>query len=83
VTDSTIFDRSPEIRREPRIAVTGDCGEDGLGVIRGLVAETPSGMRMALEHDTHHGPAMREMLRDADTRVDHMGGERVTVGTAP
>jgi release factor glutamine methyltransferase len=83
VTDSTIFDRSPEIRREPRIAVTGDCGDDGLGVIRGLVAETPSGMRMALEHDTHHGPAMREMLRDADTRIDHMGGERVTVGLAP
>jgi release factor glutamine methyltransferase len=83
VTDSTIFERSPEIQREPRIAVTGDCGEDGLGVIRGLVAETPSGMRMALEHDTHHGPAMREMLRDADTRIDHMGGERVTVGFAP
>lgn len=83
VTDSTIFDRSPEIQREPRIAVTGDCGEDGLGVIRGLIAETPSGMRMALEHDTHHGPAMREMLRGATTRRDHMGGERVTVGIAP
>jgi release factor glutamine methyltransferase len=83
VTDSTIFERSPEIRHEPRIAVTGDCGEDGLGVIRGLVAETPSGMRMALEHDTHHGPAMREILRDATTMRDYMGGERVTVGTAP
>jgi release factor glutamine methyltransferase len=83
VTDSTIFERSPEIRREPRIAVTGDCGEDGLGVIRGLVAETPSGLRMALEHDTHHGPAMREMLRDATTMRDYMGGERVTIGYAP
>jgi release factor glutamine methyltransferase len=83
VTDSTIFDRSPEIRREPRIAVTGDCGEDGLEVIRGLVGETPSGMRMALEHDTHHGPVMREMLRDATTMRDYMGGERVTVGVAP
>ncbi len=83
VTDSTIFERSPEIQHEPRIAVTGDCGEDGLGVIRGLVAETPSGMRMALEHDTHHGPAMREMLRDANTMRDYMGGERVTVGVAP
>jgi release factor glutamine methyltransferase len=82
VTDSTIIDRSPEIRREPRIAVTGDCGEDGLGVIRGLVGETPSGMRMALEHDTHHGPTMREMLRDATTMRDYMGGERVTVGFA-
>jgi release factor glutamine methyltransferase len=83
VTDSTIFDRSPEIQREPRIAVTGDCGEDGLGVIRGLVEETPSGWRMALEHDTHHGPAMREMLRDATTMRDYMGGERVTVGVSP
>ncbi|MGB7589563.1 MAG: HemK/PrmC family methyltransferase [Solirubrobacterales bacterium] len=83
VTDETIFDRSPEIQREPRIAVTGDCGEDGLGVIRGLIEETPSGWRMALEHDTHHGPAMREMLRDANTMPDYMGGERVTVGLAP
>jgi release factor glutamine methyltransferase len=83
VTDSTIYDRSPEIQREPRIAVTGDCGEDGLGVIRGLVEQTPSGQRMALEHDTHHGPAMRELLRDATTMRDYMGGERVTVGIAP
>lgn len=83
VTDQTICERSPEIRREPRIAVTGECGEDGLGVIRGLVAETPRGWRLALEHDTHHGPAMREMLREATTLHDHMGGERVTVGTAP
>ena len=37
VTDATIYERSPEIRREPRIAVTGDCGEDGLGVIRRLI----------------------------------------------
>jgi release factor glutamine methyltransferase len=83
VTDETIDERSPEIKREPRIAVTGDCGEDGLGVIRGLVAETPSGWKMAMEHDTHHGPAMRELLRDATTLRDYMGGERVTVGLAP
>jgi release factor glutamine methyltransferase len=83
VTDSTISERSPEIRREPRIAVTGSCGEDGLGVIRGLIEETPSGWRMALEHDTHHGPAMRELLRDATTMQDYMGGDRVTVGFAP
>jgi release factor glutamine methyltransferase len=83
VTDSTIFERSPEIQREPRIAVTGDCGEDGLGVIRGLIAETPSGWQMVMEHDTHHGPAMREMLRDATTLRDYEGDERVTVGFAP
>jgi release factor glutamine methyltransferase len=83
VTDETIDERSPEIKREPRIAVTGDCGEDGLGVIRGLIAETPSGWKLAMEHDTHHGPAMREMLRDATTMRDYMGDERVTVGVAP
>jgi release factor glutamine methyltransferase len=84
VTDSTIYERSPEIQREPRIAVTGDCGEDGLGVIRGVLAEIPSGWMVAFEHDTHHGPAMREMLGDdANTRTDYMGGERVTVGHAP
>ena len=83
VTDSTIFERSPEIRREPRIAVTGNCGEDGLGVIRGVLAEIPSGWKVAFEHDTHHGPTMREMLADANTRTDYMGGERVTVGTVP
>ncbi len=83
VSDSTIFERSPEIQREPRIAVTGSCGEDGLGVIRGLVEETPSGWRLAMEHDTHHGPAMRELLRDATTLRDYEGDERVTVGFAP
>jgi release factor glutamine methyltransferase len=83
VTDSTIFERSPEIQREPRIAVTGDCGEDGLGVIRGLIGETPSGWKLAMEHDTHHGPAMRELLRDATTLQDYEGDERVTVGFAP
>ena len=83
VTDSTIFERSPEIQKEPRIAVTGDCGEDGLGVIRGLIGETPSGWKLAMEHDTHHGPAMRELLRDATTLQDYEGDERVTVGFAP
>jgi release factor glutamine methyltransferase len=83
VTDETIFERSPEIQKEPRVAVTGDCGEDGLGVIRGLIAETPSGWKLAMEHDTHHGPAMRELLRDATTLQDYEGDDRVTVGYAP
>jgi release factor glutamine methyltransferase len=83
VTDATINDRTPEIQREPRIAVTGDCGEDGLGVIRGVLSEIPSGWRVAFEHDTHHGPTLREMLDDAKTLTDYMGGERVTVGRVP
>lgn len=83
VTDETIYDRSPEIQKEPRVAVTGDCGADGLGVIRGLIAETPSGWKLAMEHDTHHGEAMRELLRDATTLQDYEGDDRVTVGLAP
>jgi release factor glutamine methyltransferase len=83
VTETSIDERSPEIRREPEIAVMGESGDDGLGVIRGLLAETPSGWRVALEHDTHHGPAMRELLREAETRTDYRGDERVTVGFVP
>jgi len=83
VTDETIYDRSPEIQKEPRVAVTGDCGADGLGVIRSVIEGTPSGWKLAMEHDTHHGPAMREMLRDATTLQDYEGDDRVTVGYAP
>lgn len=83
ITEGTIGERSPEIRCEPKIAVQGDSGDDGLGVIRSLIDETPSGWRMALEHDTHHGPAMHELLNEAETRTDYRGDERVTVGLAP
>lgn len=88
ITETSIDERSPEIRREPKIAVQGDSaegdsGRDGLDIIRGLIEETPSGWRLALEHDTHHGPAMRELLREAETRIDYRGDERVTVGLAP
>lgn len=88
ITNTSIDERSPEIRREPRVAVqgdpdAGDAGEDGLDIIRGLIEETPSGWQMALEHDTHHGPALRELLREAETRTDYRGDERVTVGLAP
>lgn len=88
ITNTSIDERSPEIRREPRVAVQGDpnegdAGEDGLDIIRGLIEETPSGWRMALEHDIHHGPAMRALLSKAETRSDYRGDERVTVGNAP
>ncbi|MFT3866573.1 MAG: HemK/PrmC family methyltransferase [Solirubrobacterales bacterium] len=83
ISDETIDQRTPEIHAEPLIAITADCGPDGLGVIRGLIAETPSGTRMALEHDTHHGPAMQELLDEAETLRDYEGNERVSVGLAP
>jgi release factor glutamine methyltransferase len=83
ISDETIDQRSPEIHAEPLIAITADCGSDGLGVIRGLIAETPSGTLMAMEHDTHHGPAMQELLNEAETLRDYEGNERVSVGKAP
>jgi release factor glutamine methyltransferase len=83
ISDETIDQRSPEIHAEPLIAITADCGADGLGVIRGLIAETPSGTLMAMEHDTHHGPAMQELLNEAETLRDYEGNERVSVGKAP
>jgi len=83
VTDETVQTRPPEIRREPRVAVITNPGVGELDVIRGVVAETPSGCLMALEHDAHHGPAMRELLNDATTMRDYMGNERATVGRAP
>jgi release factor glutamine methyltransferase len=84
LTERSLLQRPLEmIRYEPKIAVMQGSGDDGLGVIRELIAETPSGWRMALEHDTHHGATMRALLRDANTRIDYMGGERVTVGLAP
>ena len=83
ISDETIDQRSPEIHAEPLIAITADCGPDGLGVIRGLIAETPSGTKMAMEHDTHHGPAMQELLNEAETLRDYQGNERVSVGKAP
>jgi release factor glutamine methyltransferase len=83
ISDETVDQRTPEIHAEPLIAITADCGPDGLGVIRGLIAETPSGTLMAMEHDTHHGPAMQELLNEAETLRDYEGNERVSVGKAP
>jgi release factor glutamine methyltransferase len=83
VTDETVQSRPPEIRREPRVAVITDPGVGELDVIRSVVAETPSGCLMALEHDSHHGPTMRELLNDATTMRDYLGNERATVGRAP
>jgi release factor glutamine methyltransferase len=83
VTDETVQSRPPEIRREPRVAVITNPGVGELDVIRGVIAETPSGCLMALEHDAHHGPTMRELLNEATTMRDYLGNERATVGRAP
>jgi release factor glutamine methyltransferase len=72
----------PEITKyEPRSALIG--GPDGLDAIRSLVAEAPSGTRLALEHAPDQAAAVRELLREAETRRDLGGRERVTVGSVP
>ena len=72
---------TPEITRyEPRGALTS--GADGLDAIRALVAQAPSGQRLALEHGSEQGEAVRGLMDDADSFGDLAGHERVTVGTA-
>jgi release factor glutamine methyltransferase len=83
LTSETMTTRPKDLDYEPDVALHEGSGDDGLGVIRSVLAEIPSGWRVAFEHDTHHGQTVREMLRDATTHEDYMGGERVTVGTAP
>ncbi|HEX2126759.1 MAG TPA: peptide chain release factor N(5)-glutamine methyltransferase [Thermoleophilaceae bacterium] len=72
----------PEITKyEPRSALIG--GPDGLDAIRSLVAEAPPGTRLALEHAPGQAGVVRELLREAETRRDMGGRERVTVGSVP
>lgn len=69
----------PEILRyEPREALVS--GVDGLDAIRALVAQAPSGTRLALEHGSEQGVAVRELVDGAGTRTDLAGHERVTIG---
>jgi release factor glutamine methyltransferase len=69
----------PEIvRYEPREALVG--GVDGLDAIRELVAGSPSGTHMAVEHAPGQAEAVRALLRESETRRDLAGRERVTLG---
>jgi release factor glutamine methyltransferase len=72
---------APEIRRyEPREALVS--GPDGLEAIRALVGGAPPGTRLALEHAPGQAAKVRALVRDAETRSDLAGRERVTVGSA-
>jgi release factor glutamine methyltransferase len=69
----------PEIVKwEPRLALVA--GGDGLAAIRALVAQTPAGQRLALEHAPHQGEAVRALLDGPRTLRDLAGHERVTAG---
>jgi release factor glutamine methyltransferase len=72
----------PEINRyEPRVAITG--GEDGLDLIRELVAAVAPGTRIALEHGEDQAEAIRAMLEDAVSYPDLADWDRITVGRVP
>jgi release factor glutamine methyltransferase len=72
----------PEITKyEPRGALVS--GADGLDAIRALVAQAAAGTRLALEHGSEQGEAVRGLLADAETLQDLAGLDRVTVGVAP
>ena len=82
VCDGELSALAPEITRfEPREALLG--GEDGLDHIRALVAQAPTGVRLALEHAPGQAAAVRDLLERAETLRDLAGRERVTVGAAP
>lgn len=66
---------------EPRSALVG--GPDGLDAIRALVAQTPSGTRLALEHAPGQAAGVRALLVGARTERDLGGRDRVTIGLAP
>lgn len=83
LTEESIRERPSWVEGEPHLATVGGSGEDGLGEIVRLVEECPSGFRVALEHDTHQGEAVRSMLKDATTKNDQHGRERMTVGLVP
>jgi release factor glutamine methyltransferase len=69
----------PEISGyEPREALVG--GEDGLDEIRAFVEGAPAGLLVALEHAPGQAGPVRGMLRDASTRRDLAGRDRVTIG---
>jgi release factor glutamine methyltransferase len=72
---------APEISLyEPRQALSS--GPDGLDAIRSLVAQAPPGTRLALEHGSEQGAAVRSLMDAAETHRDLAGHERVTVGVA-
>ena len=76
-----------DVRYEPRTALVS--GADGLDALRALSAAAPQRLRsdgwLLLEHGAAQGPAVRELLREAQlievaTLADLAGQPRVTLG---
>jgi release factor glutamine methyltransferase len=87
VPSAEIEKLAPEVRREPKLALDG--GEDGLGLIRRIIAEAgaflaPGGF-LLMEADPRQMTAIRALLNgagwtDIKTWRDLSGRERVTGG---
>jgi release factor glutamine methyltransferase len=73
---------APEVAGfQPHLALVA--GNDGLDVIRRIVATAPEGVRIAVEHAGDQEMAVRALLVDPETRTDPRGSsDRVTVGRA-
>jgi release factor glutamine methyltransferase len=69
------------VRFQPLIALAA--GADGLDAIRSLIASTPHGVSVALEHAPVQGSAVRALLQNVSTRRDAAGTDRVTLGRVP
>jgi release factor glutamine methyltransferase len=82
VAEPELRELAPEILlHEPRDALLA--GADGLDAIRSLLAGAPFGLRLALEHGSTQGEAVRALLDAPSTLLDLAGHERVTLGRAP
>lgn len=77
---------APEVRKEPRVALCG--GQDGLDMIRRLVAGSPARLvpagLLALEVGAGQGPALREIAAGqgyvrVEIRPDYAGHDRLAL----
>lgn len=77
--DETLADEAA--MHEPRIGITG--GDDGLDVIRKVVAGGPRGARLATTHSLAQAHAVRNMLTNPDTQRPDDGNDCLTYGALP
>lgn len=83
LTKDSVKERDESILDEPDVALFDSVADDGLGLIRLLITEMRSGSRVAVEHDTHHGPEVSAQLLEATTHWDQNGEDRMTIGVIP
>lgn len=89
ISSSELDGLSPEVQKEPRVALDG--GPDGLRAIRGIAALAPKvlnpGGWLVLEIGAGQGPAVKALLESAGfanplIREDFQGQDRIAVASA-